>query len=70
MKRLISEGGLANFLIDVHHKVLCSGGFWSQGAFNELYDAYRPENGYFGGLMNGVGATRYFIGRMVIICLK
>ncbi|GGI43898.1 hypothetical protein GCM10008018_04420 [Paenibacillus marchantiophytorum] len=34
----------------------------SQGASNELYDAYRPENGYFGDLMNGVGATRHFIG--------
>ncbi|GFZ90564.1 hypothetical protein GCM10008018_41100 [Paenibacillus marchantiophytorum] len=39
-------------------------------ASNELYDAYRRENGYFGDLMNGVGAIRHFIGRMMVICLK
>ncbi|GGI43894.1 hypothetical protein GCM10008018_04400 [Paenibacillus marchantiophytorum] len=42
----------------------------SQGASNELYDAYRPENDYFGVLMNGVGAIEYFIDRMVIIYSK
>ncbi|GGI43900.1 hypothetical protein GCM10008018_04430 [Paenibacillus marchantiophytorum] len=42
----------------------------SQGASNELYDAYRLENCYFGDLMNGVGATRHFIGLIVIICLQ
>ncbi|GFZ85416.1 hypothetical protein GCM10008018_34400 [Paenibacillus marchantiophytorum] len=56
--------------IGVHRSLLCFGGLRSQRASNELYDAYRPENGYFGDLMNGVGATRHYIGRLVIICLK
>ncbi|GFZ84504.1 hypothetical protein GCM10008018_33260 [Paenibacillus marchantiophytorum] len=40
---------------DVHRSFFCYGGFWSEvfsSASNELYDAYRAENGYFGDLMN------------------
>ncbi|GGA10320.1 hypothetical protein GCM10008018_64700 [Paenibacillus marchantiophytorum] len=37
------------------------------GTSNELYDAYIPENGYFGDLMNWIGVIVHFIGEMVII---
>ncbi|UKS28517.1 hypothetical protein LOZ80_06165 [Paenibacillus sp. HWE-109] len=42
--------------------------FVSQGS-NELYDAYRRENGYFGDVMNWIDVIEQNVGGKVIVCL-
>ncbi|UKS28377.1 hypothetical protein LOZ80_05420 [Paenibacillus sp. HWE-109] len=55
------------FLFGVPRRLLSCGGFRSQWASNELYDAYRRENGYFGELMNWIGVIEQILGGKVVV---